>query len=333
MNGDGSANLPRALGGRTSNDTLALTPRTEFASARALTFDFPGLEIGVAEYEEGPTGCAVFHFPAGAACAVDLRGGSIGHVGDYGWVHALCFAGGSLMGLEAAAGVAAELFARGGFNTDFTAFPLVNGAIVYDFGQRNTSIYPDKELGRAALRAAVPGRFPLGAHGAGRAVWVGNAPGVLGERAGQGGAFGRLHGARVAVFTVVNAIGAIVDRRGEVVRGRFDPATGRRQPVAEMVGPGTFPLGNTTLTLVATDLRLDRRSLEQVGRQVHSSMARAIQPFHTLNDGDALYTVSTNAVVDNTIDPLALGVVASELAWDAVLASLTGVPPRLPAAR
>jgi L-aminopeptidase/D-esterase-like protein len=160
---------------------------------------------------------------------------------------------------------------------------------------------------------------------------VGNAPGVLGERAGQGGAFGRLGSTRVAVFTVVNAVGALVDRGGQVVRGRFNPATGTRQPVTEMVGPGVFPLGNTTLTLVVTDLRLDRRSLEQIGRQVHSSMARAIQPFHTLNDGDVLYTVSTGAVTDEAVDPLALGVAASELAWDAVLASLTNVPPPLPA--
>jgi hypothetical protein len=36
---------------------------------RELRFDFPGLRVGIAEYEDGPTGCTVFHLPpGGAAC-------------------------------------------------------------------------------------------------------------------------------------------------------------------------------------------------------------------------------------------------------------------------
>ena len=50
---------------RPTNDLLDLTPRTELAGPE-LEFDLAGLEIGCAEYDEGPTGCTVFHFPAGA---------------------------------------------------------------------------------------------------------------------------------------------------------------------------------------------------------------------------------------------------------------------------
>ena len=32
---------------------------------RELELDFPGLEIGIAEYEEGPTGCTVLNFTRG----------------------------------------------------------------------------------------------------------------------------------------------------------------------------------------------------------------------------------------------------------------------------
>jgi L-aminopeptidase/D-esterase-like protein len=53
---------------------------------------------------------------------------------------------------------------------------------------------------------------------------------------------------------------------------------------------------------------------------VHASMARAIQPFHARWDGDILYACSTQAVDDPALDEVSLGVVASELAWDAVLA-------------
>jgi L-aminopeptidase/D-esterase-like protein len=72
--------------------------------------------------------------------------------------------------------------------------------------------------------------------------------------------------------------------------------------------------------VLATNLRLDQRQLRTLGRQVHASMARAIQPFHALEDGDVLFAVSTGAVdSDPLLDTTALGIVASELAWDAVL--------------
>src|SRR5215211_396238 len=114
-----------------SNDTLELTPRTTF-SGRTLELDFPSLRIGVAEYGEGPTGCTVFHFPAGASVATDVRGGSPGTIGGYEWVNAICLAGGSLYGLEAATGVAAELFARRHYRTGWLDIPLVAGAIIFD---------------------------------------------------------------------------------------------------------------------------------------------------------------------------------------------------------
>ena len=62
-----------------------------------LEFNFPDMTVGIAEYEEGPTGCTVFHFPKGVSTAVDIRGGSVGAIETgYGWYHAICFAGGSL---------------------------------------------------------------------------------------------------------------------------------------------------------------------------------------------------------------------------------------------
>jgi L-aminopeptidase/D-esterase-like protein len=284
----------------------------------------------VAEYEEGPTGCTVFLFPDGpVACSVDVRGGSPAVSGaGIELVDAICLAGGSLYGLEAAAGVAAELLARREYSTDWLQIPLVAGAIIFDWGPRDNAVYPDKELGRAALRAAAPGVFPLGPRGGGRSATVGKLFSFEeSEPGGQGGAFRRAGGTRVAVFTVVNAIGAIVDRDGNVVRGHYDRESGLRRGLMPTVEerlaegrPVRPPPGNTTLTVVVTDLALDPRQLRTLGRQVHASMARAIQPFHALEDGDVLFAVSTGAVEsDPLLDTTALGVVASELAWDAVL--------------
>jgi L-aminopeptidase/D-esterase-like protein len=313
---------------RLTNDTAELVPRISFEGPE-LRFDFPGLEIGVAEYDEGPTGCTVFSFPDAAACSIDVRGGSPGVSGvGYELVHAICLAGGSLYGLEAAAGVAAELLARRDYRTGWLDIPLVAGAIIFDWGPRDNAVYPDKELGRAALKAARPGAFPLGQRGAGRSATAGKLFAYEeGEPAGQGAAFREVGETKLAVFTVVNAVGAIVDRQGAVVRGHYDRATGLRQALVAGVEqrlaegrPVRPPPGNTTLTVVATNLRLDARQLRTLGRQVHASMARAIQPFHALEDGDVLFAVSTGGVEsDPLLDTSALGVVASELAWDAVL--------------
>jgi L-aminopeptidase/D-esterase-like protein len=311
---------------RLTNDTAELVPRTDVGGPE-LRFDFPSFLIGVAEYDEGPTGCTVFYFQDGAAVETDVRGGSPGTIGSFEFVDAICLAGGSLLGLEAATGVAAELLAARDYRISWLEMPDVAGAIIFDFGLRDNAVYPDKELGRAALRAARPGRFPLGPRGAGRSATVGKTFEFgQGEPSGQGGAFRELGPTKLAVFTVVNAVGAIVDRDGTVVRGHRHPDSGARAALVEELerrlaaGEPTRPVpGNTTLTVVVTNQRLDRRVLQQLARQVHASMARAIHPFHALVDGDVLYAATTGAVENEALDSVTLGVLASELAWDAVL--------------
>ena len=312
------------------DDTSAFTPVTACGEP-ALAFDFPGLEVGVAEYAEGPTGCTVFHFPQGATGLADVRGGAPGTALTHreGWVHAICLAGGSVYGLEACAGVAAELLARRDYDTDWSNIAIVPGAVLFDFNRfrQNRAIYPDKKLGRAAIRSAQPNRFPLGARGAGVCATVGKwlrEPYQL-ERGGQGAAFHRRGEARVAVFVVVNSVGCLVDREGRAVRGHLDPVTGKRHRVGEVRGldgggenPAPPP-GSTTLTVVVVNQRMGLRELRQLARQVHGSMARAIDPFHTMHDGDVLYAVTTNALEAGALSQAEVSYVASELAWDAVL--------------
>lgn len=307
-----------------TNDSQPLVPRTKF-EGRVLTYDFPAFHVGIAEYEEGPTGCTVFAFPAGVATVVDERGGMVGKTNLYQYNDAICFAGGSIYGLEAPSGVTAELIALRHPTLDNMA--CVSGAIIYDYGRRDTLIYPDKALGRAALAAAQPNIFPLGDRGAGRSAGCGGVfDFARGEASGQGGAFRQMGEIKIAVFTVVNALGAVIDRSGRVVRGNRDPQSGERlHPLTELEQrlaaglPTTSPGGNTTLTLLVTNQKLDRNSLQQLARQVHSSMARAIVPFHTLMDGDILYATTTNEVENPQLSVAALGLLASELAWDAIL--------------
>jgi L-aminopeptidase/D-esterase-like protein len=134
---------------------------------------------------------------------------------------------------------------------------------------------------------------------------------------------------KVAVFTAVNAVGCLVDREGRAVRGHLDPDTGERRRVGEVYDMGGAggqpqgdpPPGNTTLSVVVTNQPMDLRPLRQLARQVHSSMARAIDPFHTMHDGDVLYAVTTNSYEGEPLHHQEIAHIASELAWDAVLRS------------
>jgi 6-aminohexanoate-oligomer endohydrolase len=306
-----------------SNDHLQLVPKTSTAE-RSLTFDFPDMQIGTAEYTEAPTGCTVFYFPKGVKTAVDVRCVLAGTVNNYDFNHAICFAGGSLLGLEAVYGVNAELFARMGYSFD-EGFPFVSGAILYDYAKRDNRIYPDKLLGRAALKAAQSGVFPIGQCGAGRSASVGGTfEDDWSESSGQGGAFRQIGGVKIGVFVVVNASGSVHDRTGKVIRGNLERATAIRHPALNLLEQRlvkrestNIRQGNTTLTLVITNQKLETDALTQVARQVHSSLARVIQPFHTIDDGDVLYAVTTDEIEE--MGTTTLGMLASELAWDAVL--------------
>ena len=327
--------------------------RTSF-DGPVLELDFPGLRIGVAEYDEGPTGTTVFEFSETVKAAADVRGGAPGTVNasvpgnarEEHLIDAVVFSGGSWYGLAAATGAANAIKDRriAGGEPDYVAGVL--GAIIYDVGWRRFSrVTPDERLARAALAAAEPGRFPLGARGAGRFAMQGlyyNWYDSLSSwstwaHSGQGGAFRTLGPTKLAVFTVVNSVGAIVDRQGRVVRCTRN-ATEQECPTIEellardqaslgaSIPPGPEVQSNTTLTLVVTNQKLEFWALQRLARQVHGSMARAIQPFATQYDGDVLYAVTTDEVDNPDLGEMDLAVAASELAWDAVLASVPELP-------
>ena len=324
-----------------------------YTANSVLRFDFPEMRIGIAEYDEGPTGTTVFYFPKGVKGAVDVRGGSPGTVNatalmdayESKMMQAVVFSGGSWYGLSAATGVAngiKELNAEEG-NVDFIAG--VVAAIIYDVGGRRYSrITPDDRLGKAALRAATPGSFPLGARGAGRFAMQGvyYVRGNGADRfanwphSGQGGAFRTLGPTKIGVFTVVNALGTVVDRTGRIVRckrnssERTCPMIADRlksfAPIGGSENKSGEPTGNTTLTLVVTNQKMPYWALKRMAAQVHGSMSRAIQPFATEDDGDVLYAVTTDEVENPSVSYMDLSVIASELAWDAVLNSVPEVP-------
>lgn len=332
---DHSARRPprSSFAGLTVNrDLPGLSPRGSKGRSE-VEFDFDGVSIGCAEYAEGPTGVTVLQVEGGARTHADLRGGAVGMSGGYEFNHAVCLAGGSVHGLAAAAGVTDITMERLGRRTGFADLALVSGAVVYDLGCRDNAITPDAALGRAAVELARPGSVPVGRVGAGVGVTVGKTRTDGIEWSGQGAAFAQVGEAKFLALTVVNSVGVVTDRDGTVLRGgltadgsREHPALASRRTLHEDAPEGALK-GNTTLSVLLTNVAMGDADLAQFGRQVHSSMHRAIQPFHTHVDGDVLFAMTTDAVtLPGTIGPegvgthpIALGTVASEVMWDAVI--------------
>ena len=318
-----------------------------------VSFDFPDLRVGVAEYEDGPTGTTVLYFPKRALVAIDVRGGAPGTlnsdaariVGDEGFVSAVTLSGGSAYGLSAGTGVANALKDLSADPGDWRNVAVVLGAIIFDLGDRRyNAVTPDDALGRAALKAARPGWVPIGARGAGRFAMQGGY--FDRQHSGQGAAFMQAGDTKVLVVAVVNAVGSIVDRSGTLLRCSA-PVDGKCPPIADklkahlaLLGVGksadTGPSGgggltaNTTITAVVTNQAMSYHMLQRLAIQVHNSMGRAIQPFGTRADGDTLFAISTGEVKNSPLDPIVVGTLASEVAWDAILASAPVEPAPTP---
>jgi len=339
------------------------TPHVSY-DGPALTFDFPGVKVGVAEYEDGPTGTTVLYFPTPVVAAVDVRGGAPGTLNTEGLrlayddpsagVNAIVLSGGSSYGLSAATGVENALKDVITDAGNFDDVPTVVGAIIFDLGDRRfNTITPDEELGRAALASARPGWFPLGARGAGRFAMAGLGTEIT-QHSGQEAAFRQSGDTKVLVVTVNNG-GLVVDRKGQVMRCSH-PVDGQCGSIADEIAAYLATLGkpkqaqadfgrkpknpqgitrNTTITVVVTNKSLPVWALQRLGVQVHNSMARGDQPMAEGDDGDTLFTVTTGKAVGATIsneDMDNLGILASETAWDALLASLPQLPPKTPRA-
>ncbi|MDE1146474.1 MAG: P1 family peptidase [Azospirillaceae bacterium] len=326
----------------------ALTPVLNSGDT-LLRFDWPMVRIGTGEYDEGPTGVTVFSFGRKVLGAVDVRGGGPGTVNtDYlrlGYstpdLDSVVFAGGSWYGLEATTAVATAMMDEGRRGGAWDNIALSVGAIIYDLGDRRLNeVYPDKRLAQAAYHAVRPGTFPLGAHGAGRMARTG---GLFGCNApsGQGGAFRQIGDVKIAVFTVVNALGVVTDRDGRIAACYLDKAWPKGVKVDDLMRglpdsrkPGwAGPAGtadtrhNTTVSLVITNQKMEPAELQRLAVQVHTSMARGLQPFSTIFDGDVLYAVSTGELeADKGLPSFDLATAAGEVMWDAILASVPTQP-------
>ena len=280
--------------------------------------DVPGVRVGQSErvgagWLTGTT--VVLPPPEGAVAGVDVRGGGPGtretdlldprNIVER--VHAIVLTGGSALGLAAADGVAQRLLRDGiGFpmGGPGEVVPIVPGAVIYDLGRGGVfAHHPDAAFGEAAYDAAST-EVSLGNHGAGTGATVGGLKGGVGTASAVLGV-----GTTVGALAVVNAVGSSVDpTTGELYAAHYCapgdlPALRRpdhaevaaaKERAAEQATPLKPPLA-TTLVVLATDATLTKAQCAKVSGIGHDGLARAINPVHTMFDGDTVFTLATCA--------------------------------------
>jgi len=262
--------------------------------AGAIT-DVDGIRVGqVTRRGDGwLTGVTVVVPPPGTVGGVDVRGGGPGtHETDaldprtlVGTVDAVVLTGGSAYGLVTAHGVQRWLAEHGrGFRVgpgEREVVPIVPAAAVFDLGRGGEfGAHPGEALGyEAAVAAASPAGTDVGRGvvGAGTGALVGRR-----FKGGVGTASVRLDGDEegvvVAALAVVNAFGL------PLLPGA---------PAA--AGGAAGPALNTTLAVVATNATLDPAETSRTATTAHDGLARALDPVHTLSDGDTVFALATGA--------------------------------------
>jgi L-aminopeptidase/D-esterase-like protein len=261
--------------------------------------DVPGFRVGqVQRIGDGwLTGVSVILPPPGTVAMADVGGGapatrevtSLTAGGAIREPHAIVLTGGSSYGLIAAHGVMRYLAAQGrghrvgpGPND---VVPIVPGAAIYDLGRGGDfDARPTEQMGfdAAAAADAAPEIGPVarGNVGAGTGATVDNET----YKGGVGTASVQVETpdgrpVRVGAFAVANPYGV--------------PTWGPRPLTAHCAGA---PPLNTVLAVIATDADLDPGDLARTARVGQDGIARAIDPAHTLADGDTVFALSTGAV-------------------------------------
>lgn len=272
------------------------------------------------------TGSTVVLAPDGGMVAgVDVRGGGPGTretdlldpTASVERIHAIVLTGGSAYGLASASGVADALGERRiglpvGAHPD-EVVPIVPAAVLFDLSRGGeVRARPTAEFGRAAVEAAERGDDAAmtadGSVGAGTGAVAGGLKGGVGHASAA-----LPGGVTVAAMVVANAMGSLVDPATGTLWGSplmlpgDGPVLGTpsseevdalasaaaKQPEIPPESEGGQIVRNTTIGVVATNATLTKAQCTKLAGVGHDGLARAVNPIHTLFDGDTLFGLST----------------------------------------
>lgn len=278
-----------------------------------------GIRVGQMQNELARTGVSVVLGPReGAMAGVSVRGAAPGtretdvlRPGNMVEIaHAVVLSGGSAFGLAAADGVMRFLAQSGiGVDMDIARVPIVPAAVLFDLAVGDPNAAPDAAMGRAAAAAAGK-TVQQGPYGAGCGCTIGKlVPNALPQRGGIGSASLTLpEGITVGALVAVNAVGDV-----------YHPGSGQciacahmhdgTQVMADGLLFGTSPIqaqmripapgSNTTIGVIAVDCKLTKDEVTRLADVAHDGLARTIRPCHTQMDGDTLFALATERVLQD----------------------------------
>jgi L-aminopeptidase/D-esterase-like protein len=296
--------------------------------------DVAGVQVGHFTDARRPTGCTVILTENGAVGGVDVRGSAPGTretdlldpLNVVEKLNAIVLSGGSAFGLETATGVMRYLEERHvGFDTRFGKVPIVPAAILYDLGVGDPKIRPNAEAGYKACQSAKTGPFEEGSIGAGAGATIGKAGGGSPMKGGIGSSSIKLpNGIVVGAIVAVNCVGNVIDpHTGKIVAGARSTDGKSFVDIIETYRAGQgieeLPGQATTIGVVATNASgFSKAQMKKIAEMAHDGMARAINPAHTMGDGDTIFSISTGT--SNTRSNVtAIGALAAEAVAEAIL--------------
>ena len=294
--------------------------------------DIPGLKVGQAENPDAKTGVTVVIAENGAVCGVDVRGAAPGTretdlldpVNAMEKVQAVVLSGGSAFGLEAASGVMDWLEEKNiGFDVGFTKVPIVPAAVLFDLGYGDTFTRPDKAMGRQACENASDSILMEGDYGAGCGATVGKLRGMdFCSNSGIGSwCEATENGIKVAALIAVNAFGDVYEN-GTIIAGTKDNNgnfISTEEGVLQMASSLSFSGQNTTIGIIATNVKLTKAQAKKVAGMAHDGLARCIRPIHTTMDGDTLFCLSTEEIELPAAPVDVVGILAAKATEQAVI--------------
>ena len=299
---------------------------------RNLITDVDGIRVGNAVDLKAWSGTTVVVPDERATAGVEVRGGAPGTrdinaldpSGRVDALDAIVLSGGSMFGIDAAAGVTNVLAASGrGYKINTAVVPIVPAAILFDLVNGGDKSWgedpPYRRLGAEAARA-VTRDFPLGNVGAGFGAKAGRLKGGLGSAS-----LVTADGIQVGALVAVNAWGEIVmpgtrhfwawpfEQNGEF-GGLGPPRMSGALDLAMPMPPGLpSPAANTTIAIVATNVVLDKGEARRIALMADDGLSRSIRPVHTPFDGDTVFALSTGK---RKVEDLAMLTLVGHMAAD-----------------
>lgn len=296
--------------------------------------DVKGIRVGQITDLEGATGCTVILCPPATVGGVDVRGGAPGtretdllnpmnHVEQ---INAVFLAGGSAYGLAVADGIMRYLEETGeGYKaTSGYIVPIVAGAILFDLPIGIPGRRPTAQMGYEACQAATTEAVAQGTVGAGTGARCG---GFLGNEFATKGGIGSASidlgdGLIVAAIVAVNSVGDIIDEQGNIMAGLRTPPHGNQfmgtlNALKQMARQTEPPPNrdNTVIAAIATNARLSKAHVNKVAQMAHDGIARAINPAHTMFDGDTVFALATGEIAAN---PTVIGAYSAHVLTQAI---------------